>query len=296
MLKLRSLTAFCSVVCFGLAAAHEAPPSPPTRLPQVTSTANRSVLNEEQPIGESGRPAWTSARRFSTTRVYIQKEPWEVGFEQWWRMRDKKDGTTENKFQEEIEIGLPYRMQLDIYVDWFADEHRRAWYSDTVFELRFAFADWGKLWLNPAIYAEYKVVDKDVGPDVYELKLLLGEQLAPRLHWGLNVVYEQETGGERATEWQVSQGLSYTVVDEVLSVGVEMKYVHETVEGARGEPEHKFLIGPSVQIRPTPRTHLDVVALWGTTEDSPYLEGYVIFGIDFGGGESRYKPSSTRSN
>jgi hypothetical protein len=38
-------------------------------------------------------------------------------------------------------------------------------------------------------------VDANQGPDVYELKLLLGEELAPRWHWGFNGVYEQEVGG-----------------------------------------------------------------------------------------------------
>ena len=84
---------------------------------------------------------------------YIQKDPWEIGFEQWWRVRDKRDDTVEHKSQEEIEIGLPYRMQLDIYLDWFADGDSRARYSDVAFELRWALADWGKIPLNPTLYA-----------------------------------------------------------------------------------------------------------------------------------------------
>ena len=279
-------------------AAHAAQPGA-TRMPEVTAVAPPSGLAEEQPIGATGRPAWTSHRRFSTTRVYIQKEPWEIGVEQWWRVRDKRDGTVEHKFQEEIEIGLPGRMQLDIYLDWFADGDGRARYADTAFELRFAFADWGKIPLNPAIYVEYKFVDPAQGPDVYELKLLLGEQFAPRLHWGLNVVFEQEIGGSRTTEWQVSQGLSYTIFDDKLSAGIEMKYVNETERHTRGQAENKFLIGPSVQWKPTTNTHVDLTALWGTNEDAPNFEGFVIVGFDFGpgaGGARQYKPTSVRSN
>ena len=58
----------------------------------------------------------------------------------------------------------------------------------------------------------------------------------------------------------------------------------ETVDGARGNPEHKILLGPSIQFRPLGNVHLDVVALAGLTEDAPDLETWVVFGWDFGGG------------
>ena len=54
------------------------------RMPTVTSLAGS--LLEEQPVDETGRPEWTGARRFTGTRVYIQKAPWEFGIESWWRM------------------------------------------------------------------------------------------------------------------------------------------------------------------------------------------------------------------
>ena len=57
-------------------------------------------------------------------------------------------------------------------------------------ELRWALADWGKIWGNPTLYAEYKFADEHWGPDVYEFKLLLGDQFAPRWHWGVNFVWE----------------------------------------------------------------------------------------------------------
>ncbi len=285
-LKIVSL-AFCL-------AASAAPAQPPdaTHLPEVTTTA--TGLAEERPVDETGRPAWTSSRRFSTTRVYIQKAPWEIGFEQWVRFRDFRDGSSKTLFQEEIEIGLPHRMQLDIYENWVSDQDRNADHEDVAFELRFALADWGKIPLNPTLYAEYKIANH--GPNVAEFKLLFGEQLAPRLHWGLNFVYERELRATRTTELQVSQGLSYTLIDDVISAGVEMKYIVETEQGGRGEPTHKFLIGPSVQVKPTPRTHLDLVALFGTNEDSPRVEAFLIFGIDFGKIDGHYAPASTRSN
>ena len=265
----------------------------------VALPGHTTGLAEDRAADETGRPEWTSHRRFGTTRIYIQKAPWEIGFEQWWRVRDNRDGTVQHKFQEEIEVGLPFRMQLDIYGDWFADGDSRAQYGETAFELRWALADWGKIPLNPALYAEYKVAADGEDPDVYEFKLLLGQQLAPRLHWGLNVAFEVEMAHDRTREWQVSQGLSYSVIDDVLGVGLEMKWVNESVQFGRGDAENKFLIGPSVQWRPTHNTHLDLVALWGTNRDAQNFEGFVIFGIDLGkigGGESHYAPASVRSN
>ncbi len=276
------------------------------RLPASTSSAtslgamsfpSAPGLVENRPADETGRPQWTSHRRFTTTRVYIQKAPWEVGYEQWYRVRQNRDHTVENLFQHEIEIGLPGRMQLDVYENWVSDGNRRAHHSNVAFELRFAFADWGKLPLNPTLYAEYKLADSHYGPDVYEFKLLFGDAITPRLHWALNGAFEQEIGGERATEFAIQGGISYTVIDGRLGVGIELQYKDESVAGGRGDAERKFLIGPSVQWRPTPNTHLDFVAQWGTNRDAQNFEGFVVFGIDFGriGGESHYEPTAGRS-
>ncbi len=116
----------------------------------------------------------------------------------------------------------------------------------------------------------------------------------------MNAAYEQEAGGNRATEWAWSQGFSYPLIDEKLSLGVEMKFSHETEAGSRGDPEIKFLAGPSVQWRPTPRTHIDIVPLIGTTRDAPRVEAFVIFGIDFWPLEkhagNRVVPASLRGN
>ena len=278
-----------------------------TRLPTVTSSATSlgvmsfstaPGLVENRPADETGRPQWTSHRRFTTTRVYLQQAPWEVGYEQWYRVRQNRDHSVENLFQHEIEIGLPGRMQLDVYENWVADGSRRAHHDNVAFELRFAFADWGKIPLNPTLYAEYKLADSHYGPDVYEFKLLLGDAITPRLHWALNGAFEQEIGGERATEFAIQGGFSYSVIDGKLGVGIEMQYKDESVAGGRGDSLRRFLIGPSIQWRPTPNTHLDFVAQWGTNRDAQNFEGFVVFGIDFGriGGEAHYQPTAGRSN
>lgn len=146
------------------------------------------------------------------------------------------------------------------------------------------------------MYAEWKFNEHDA--DAYEVKLLLGEELAPRWHWGFNLFYERQTGGERTTEWGFSQAVSYSVIDGKFSVGVEMNYENTTEKTSRGNPENEFLIGPSVQWRPTRRTHLDLVPLIGTTHDSPIIETFVVLGIELGPGRGNQEikaPVSTGS-
>ena len=257
-----------------------------------------SDLGEQRPADETGRPEWTSHRRFGNTRVYLQQAPGEFGVEQWWRMQRHHDGTTANRLQEEVEIGLPWRMQLDIYGNIKGDEHRDFHFDNVALELRWALADWGRIPLNPTLYGEYKIKDKSYGSDVFEFKLLLGTDLTPKLHWGFNFSREADLGGEKDVEWELTQGLSYSVIDDVLGVGVEMEYGDESVAGHRGEPERRFLIGPTIQLRPTKNTHIDLVAMWSTTQDGPGFQSFVIFGYDFGriAGERHYEPTTTRGN
>jgi hypothetical protein len=218
--------------------------------------------------------------------------PWETGFEQWARLRHFRDGTTETRFQEEVEIGLPHRFQLDLYETWAVDQDRNVNQDEYSAEVRWALADWGKIPLNPTLYLEY--AEHNHAPNTLEGKVLLGTDLSTRWHWGLNLACEQELSGTDNTELAASQGVSYSLIDRRLGAGVEMEYYHEKAKGSPAE--NAFLIGPSLQWRPVPRIHFDVAPLIGCTHDSPRVEAYVIFGIDFGTGKNEhYAPASLRS-
>ncbi len=269
-----------------------------TQMPEVVVTGRQPAenrpgwLSEEQYVGAYGRPEWTTARRFPGTRVYLQQEPWGTGFEQWARYRHFRDGTSKIRFQEEVEIGLPYRFQLDLYETWSMNQDGRTEQDGWSAEIRYALADWGKIPLNPTLYLEYSKHNHD--PDAIEGKLLLGTDLSTRWHWGLNLVCEQELSRSRNTELAVSQGLSYTVIDGKLGAGVEMKYSHQKADGSPASNE--FVIGPSVQWRITPRMHLDIAPMFGCTQDSPRVEAFLVFGIDFGTAKKgHYEPASVRS-
>ena len=182
--------------------------------------------------------------------------------------------------------------EIDRSNDIEGDEKGHFHYQSFNVELRFAFADWGKIWANPTLYAEYKFADSHWGPDVYELKLLLGDQIGSRWHWGVNFVWEAELGFEREQEFQIPAGIK-------LSVGVELLYDHDTVQGKRNDPAEQFNIGPSIQIRPTPNTHIDLTCMFGTNHDSDEEIAFIILGYDFGRGghsERAYMPVSGRQN
>lgn len=268
------------------------------QLPEVTVSASAtetraSDLEEEQAVGANQQPEWTTQRRFSTTRIYVM-EPWQVEFEQWWKGKFLRTGKTEHLFQSEIGIGLPHRLQLDLYENVERTKTGSFRHKGNQVEVRYALAEWGKILLNPTLYGEWKFNNHD--PDAYEVKLLLGDEIAPRWHWGANFAYEQEVGGSRESELAVSQGVGYTLVDEKLSVGAEIQVERASAPNLHGKPEWEVLFGPSLQWRPTSRVHLDLVPLAGLTHDSPRVEAFIIIGIDLGRkSESHYAPASLRS-
>lgn len=235
---------------------------------------------DDELIGDYAQPRWTAQRLFSGTRTYVIPKG-EVDVEQWFRFQTSKEGDpTKLTAQSEIEFGLPHHLQLDIY----AIQSRETSVAESAttgnsIELRWAFADWGKIWGNPALYLEYTSVGGE--PDVIETKLLVGGQVAPGWHWGANLSVEQATSGSRSTEKQVTLGLSHTVIDRVLQVGGEARVMYTDERGSRGDNVKEVEIGPSVQFRPLTQMHIDFAPLWGFTGDSHKMNAYVIFGWEF---------------
>lgn len=265
-------------------------------LKEVTVTEKR--YQEEIKTGAYNQPEWTTERRFPTTRVYLQYAPWTGGFEQWVKAQFNKNEAPNYLFQEEFGFGLPGRFQLDIYENWIQTAEGKYLHDNISTELRWAFADWEKIPLNPTIYLEWKFSNPDLAANCYEIKMLLGEELAKRWHWGLNLYYEREVAGMLTTELGLSQGISYTAKDKVLNIGAEMKVESETVKDKRNPTPIEVDLGPSIQWRPSHNTHLDFVPLIGLTKDSPAIEAWFVFGVEFGEGKESgtVKPVSTQSH
>jgi hypothetical protein len=267
--------------------------SPPVVGNVMVSGSDVSELAEDRPDGEFKQPTWVKNRRFSSTRIFVQKDAWEMGFEQWYRVRTYDSGRVTQRSQTEFEIGLPYRMQLDIYENLIHDnEKNNGWQQQEVaVELRYAFADWGVIPLNPTLYLEYAFCKE--GPDGIEPKILIGDDFGSGWHWGVNFIHERRVWGEAEAEWGISGGISKTLIDNCFSVGIEGKWKHP--EGGKDEG----IIGPSMQWLPTANSHLDLVTMVGVNNSSPNAECWLIYGFEFGSGTKKqqgYKPASLGGN
>ena len=211
---------------------------------EVTGAAP-GVLRQDSPVGPYNQPEWTTQRAFGASRVYV-RPPGTIEFNQSWTP-EFKAGKVEHSFREEVEIGLPYRLQLDLYQNWGIEEGDTVYRGSSVELLR--AGEWGKIPLNPTLYGEWNF--NDAAPDKWEQKLLLGQTFGQRWNWAGNFTYEQETGGEREQEVALSSALTYALIDQTLNAGIEMLWEHKTTKDSRGDPEIEFLIGPSINVRPT---------------------------------------------
>lgn len=267
-------------------------PPPSTAVPWTSSPATGSL---HERVGPNRQPVWTTQRRFPTTRAYVIA-PWQVEVESWWEGKFKKDGTERHRFLEELEIGLPGRVQLDLYWRLQSETGETTRSSDVQVEARWALAPWNALPLNPTLYGEYKFLEGDE-PEAWEAKLLLAADVGCRWQWAFNLFYERQMGGDDEIEMGFAQGLSYALLDPCLTLGVEMKLESTTAKASRDDPEVELLLGPSLQWHPTPRFHLDVAPLFGLTEDSPDVQVWIVAGFDLLPGSSARSvsaPSSTR--
>ncbi len=292
------VTTFVLGVFFQTAAATAQVVNPATQQPQEESARSeerphtydmpavnvygQAPLREDDRIGDYAQPRWTADRLFSETRVYVIPRG-KVEFEYWFNPETPKNGTTDFASLYEAEFGLPGRVQLDLYVVGHKDGVDGAFgVTEQKAELRWAFADWGKIWGNPTLYVEWK--SENNAPDHSEVKLLLGGNIASGWHWGSNLVWEHEVSGarENSNEWTV--GISHTVRDSKVDVGVETQLAlvnDRDRPGHRTPFETQFVVGPSFQFRPLPQIHIDVAAMFGTSEASPRAKTFVVFGYEF---------------
>jgi hypothetical protein len=258
----------------------QAPSDPRLRsweMPPTVVRASPGALREEDLIGSYGQPRWTARRLFPTTRVYVRPEG-EFAVEYWTRVKVPRDGgptTVETEY--EVEVGLPGRFQIDLY--HVTSKTGREGELDTAeqkYELRYALADWGELWMNPAVYFEY--VSRDSEVDKVEYKLLLGDELGEGWHFGSNLVLEHELGGVGENEYGLTLGLARTLIDETFSLGAEVKAALLDESADRGDYTKELEIGPSLRWMPLPQMHVDFAPLVGIGPDSRGADIFLVIG------------------
>ncbi len=253
--------------------------------PPIVVTAERpSELREEERIGEYGQPRWTARRRFAETRSYVIPKG-QIEIEYWNVVEVPRKGDTEVETKYEVEMGLPYRFQLDLYAIAHEKGHvgldKQFKFDTQQVELRWAWADWNKIPGNPTSYFEYIAIDGE--PDHFETKLLFSGEAAPRVHWAANLVWEHQLGGNQENTYELTGGIAYSVKDEKLSLGIESKlaYTDDKFRRGIGRKDPELLVGPSVQFRPLKQMHIDFAALAGVTQESPRFKSLLIFGWEF---------------
>jgi hypothetical protein len=260
--------------------AQEPALTPDDQISTTTVTAKRvSEYHEEDLVGPYEQPEWTTIRRFPSTRVYV-RPPGTFAFEYWKRLDFARHGPTEVQTQYEFEVGLPGRFQVDMYINSTqAGSGGEGGMNGESVELRWALAEWGRIWGNPTLYVE--LANRDMEADVLEYKLLLGDQLADGWHWGTNFVFEHEMGGDIANTYELTAGVSKILTDERLSLGGELKTSLTDTSADRGTYEEELLVGPSLQYRPRRNIHLDVATLAGIGGDSPDAQAFFVLGYEF---------------
>jgi hypothetical protein len=247
-------------------------------MPPTVVTGTPSAFKDDELIGSWKQPRWTAQRLFPTTRVYVIPEG-EIDVESWTRAQVPRDGKVAWEHRQELEIGLPWRFQIDLYTIE-RHEGKGTFAFDHAFEVRWAVADWGVIPGNPALYFEYQ--NRGNGdPEKLEAKLLLGDTLFDGWHWGVNLVYERELGSPFTEEYEVTIGLSRTVIDRTLSLGMEGKFGWANEKGDRSAWGEDLRLGPSIQWRPMQSMHVDFAPLFGLTEPSHFMDIYLVIGLEF---------------
>ena len=116
------------------------------------------VRSFNQRVGSYNQPAWTTQRPFASTRTYVLPAG-VCEFEQWARPTWNEGDEAEWRMLEEVSIGLPHRIQLDLYERWNIepddDGNKQANHEGVQIEMRYALADWDVIPLNPTLYLEW---------------------------------------------------------------------------------------------------------------------------------------------
>lgn len=284
------------------------------------AAAEEIVVTGEEVPSAYGAPPGLSRSRFSNlTNAYVLP-PWAFFFGEIYEGDAFRHGPPDHLFTQEVEMGLPYRFGLAAETT-FERFDGGGGPSTASIEARYAFADWNKIPLNPTIFAEYKFgtgpirheegkppseggggEEEEGGPpekpDAYEVRLLLAQDFGERLEWAMNGFFEQEIQGDRGREWGFAQSALVPILlpNERLKTGVEMQYRNFTMKDTRDDPQHSFVIGPTLAWKPTKQTRIDISPLFGCTDDSPRVQAFAVFSLLFGGGEGEAEaPTSTRN-
>jgi len=247
------------------------------QLQEIIVTAKKVPLMTK--VGPYGQPLWTTIRMFPSTRVYVMNPPGTAMYEKWFDIRQRRNGAAQIRMRDEFTFGLGKRVQLDLYshtvYDGYNGDKTFKWRGFS-WEFRYALADWGKIWGNPTLYYEMKMLDGRWG---IEPKLLLGDRIGKRGVWGFNAIYEANLGGTKEEqEREYAYTASYAnIINSDLSLGVSHMFRYNDFEGGSKE----WYIGPLLQYRFSNKGYLNIEHMPGLNQDAKQSRTLIIFGWRF---------------
>jgi hypothetical protein len=236
-------------------------------------------------VGEYKQPYWSEFRKSPNSRIYVQNAPGVVTFEHWQELRTYRNGT-EMRTREELAFGLGHRFELDLYMlglKTFDGNNGSFENRGISWEVRYALADWGKMWGNPTLYFEYQHLNNSY--DVVEPKLLLGDAFGPKKNnlWSVNLVYEGNLAPykDKTNEGQITYSYQH-IFSRNFSLGFSGQYAnaHERTNNYL-DKSFDNLIGPSMQFRLNNKAYLDIEPMVGIGNSNKTSRTFVIFGWKF---------------
>lgn len=250
----------------------------PMDMHEVIITAKKYPLQTK--VGPYNQPLWSTMRMFPSTRVYVMNPPGSVMYEKWFDIRDRRgDRPAQVRMRDEFTFGLGKRLQLDLYshtvYDGESGDKAFNWRGFS-WELRYALADWGKIWGNPTIYLEHKLLDGYMG---IEPKLLLGDRLGKNGIWGLNLIYEGNLAPTKELqEREYASTASYGhIINNDLTLGLSGMYRYNDYAGG----SHEGYAGPLIQYRFNGHAYLTIESMLGLNQDSHSSRSTIIFAWRF---------------
>jgi hypothetical protein len=181
--------------------------------------------------------------------------------------------------RDEFTFGLGKRLQLDLYSHTVYDgengDKEFKWRGFS-WEFRYALADWGKIWGNPTLYYEMKMLDGRWG---IEPKLLLGDRIGKSGIWGFNAIYEGNlAGAKEEQEREYAYTASYgNIINNDLTLGVSHMFRYNDYEGGFQE----WYLGPLVQYRFNNKAYLNIEHMPGLNQDAKQSRTTIIFAWRF---------------
>jgi hypothetical protein len=235
---------------------------------------SESLVPLQTKVGEYNQPLWSTIRMFPSTRIYVMNPPGTLMYEKWFDIRDRRDGPTQIRMRDEFTFGIGNRLQLDLYshtvFDGENENHTFEWKGFSG-EVRYALADWGKIFGNPTLYFEYKLKKGTKG---IEPKILFGDNIGKRGIWGVNLIYEANIAALKENqEREYAYTMSYgTIVSKSLTVGASHMFRYNDFGGTTRE----FYVGPLVQYRFNNKAYISLEYLPGINQDAKKSRSMII--------------------